>query len=123
MEILIFEDNTNWQEMWTDLVNSNIKTALVKVAGDIVAARELIETSAISAKVALVDGNLDSSVSGRDGREIEGLLRAKNPEIFVVDVSGFGNALLKPNAVFRKREINDQQAVTSLFQKINALEQ
>ncbi len=121
MEILIFEDNKNWQEMWTELVNSNVKDALIKVAGDIVEANELIEKSAISAKVALVDGNLDSSLSGRDGRHIEGLLRAKNPNIFIVEVSAFGNALLTPNSVFRKREINNQEAVTSLFEKLNAL--
>jgi hypothetical protein len=108
--IVIFEDLEFYKDEIGLRIREVIKGAVIKIAGDIVAAKEMI-ASEVEIDIATVDGNLyEEDKSGDDGRELEGMLRKKFPNIRIIEISGRGKDLESPDFRLTKMSLISTEA-------------
>lgn len=116
--IVIFEDLEVYQYEIGQRIREVIKGAVIKIAGDIVAAKEMIG-SEMEIDIATVDGNLyEEDKSGDDGRELEGMLRSKFPNIRIIEISGRGKDLVSPDFRITKMSLISTEAFQTYLKSI-----
>ena len=116
--IVIVEDLEVCEYEIGQRIREVIKGAVIKIAGDIVAAKEMIG-SEMEIDIATVDGNLyEEDKSGDDGRELEGMLRSKLPNIRIIEISGRGKDLVSPDFRITKMSLISTEAFQTYLKSI-----
>ncbi len=99
-KVFVAEDEEKWHENYRIGLDEEGHKIFVNVYDLKEGLSSIPEAKKLGINVALIDGRLP--YDAEDGNKLAGALREAIPEIKIVDISGFGDAIKNPDAVMAK---------------------
>jgi CheY-like chemotaxis protein len=107
-EVLVVEDNKNWQENYARWLPSGEHRVAATIAdiSDAPTAIHDLKKREVKIDVAIVDGNLGESSHGEDGAEVVEMLRDKYPDTKIIGITFDQAGVLGADVNIHKAEVD-----------------